>query len=117
VLHGADRLAERRVLVAREVEEAQEIAVSQVEEEVAGTGVVAVLDQFHQGEAEELLVEPDGLLHVAADQRGVVDAARGGRGPLGRRTEVALPDLVAAVPYGGQFLTLRLWHPRPPSRC
>ena len=81
VLHRSDRLLERRVMMAGEVEEAQEVAVADVEEEVAGAGVVAVLDQLGEREAEEVLVELDGPLDVAGDQRGVVDAA-----PVGRRS-------------------------------
>src|SRR5690349_2213386 len=43
VLDGADRLGERRVVVAREVEEPQQVLGPEVEEEVAGAVVVAVL--------------------------------------------------------------------------
>jgi hypothetical protein len=67
VLDAADGLGERRVVVAREVEEAEQVAVADVEEEVAGAGIVAVLDQLDQREPEELLVEADRLLDVAAD--------------------------------------------------
>ena len=65
-----------------EVEEAEQVAVADVEEEVAGAGVVAVLHQLDQREAEQFLVEADGLLDVPADQCGVVQAAAGGRRPL-----------------------------------
>jgi hypothetical protein len=42
--------------VAGEVEEAEQVAVADVEEEVAGTGIVAVLDQLDQREPQELLI-------------------------------------------------------------
>ena len=67
MLHPADRLAERRVLMAREVEEPEQVAVAEVEEDVAGSRVVAVFDQLHQREPEEVLVEPDRRLDVPAD--------------------------------------------------
>ena len=89
VLQRADRLLVRLVLVAGEVEEAEQVAVAEVEEEVARAGVVAVLDQLDEREAEEVLVEADRLLDVLADERGVVDAARGRRRPVARRAQVA----------------------------
>ena len=80
VLHRTDGLGEVGVVVAGEVEEAQQVPVADVEEEVAGPGVVAVLHQLDQREPEQVLVEPDRLLDVAADQREVVHPAhRGGR--------------------------------------
>src|SRR3954468_4835377 len=77
---------------AGEVEEGDEVAVADVEEEVRGAGVVAVLDQLGQREAQHVLVEADGPLHVAADQRGVVQAAGGRRGALAGRLEVRGAD-------------------------
>src|ERR1017187_5001517 len=74
MLHAADGLGERRMIVAGKVEEAEQIVIPDVEEEVAGAGVVAVLDQFHQRETEEFLVEADGLLGVLADQGEGMDA-------------------------------------------
>ena len=75
VLHAADGLREVRVVVPGEVEEAEQVPVADVEEEVARAGVVAVLHQLDQREAEQPLVELDGLLHVTADQREVVHPA------------------------------------------
>ena len=72
----------------REVEEGEQIAVADVEEEVRGAGIVAVLDQLGEREAEQVLVEADGPLDVAADQRRVVQAAgraMAGRSAAGRR--------------------------------
>ena len=75
MLHAADRLDARLEAQPGEVEEAQQGLVAEVEEEVRRPGVVAVLDQLDQREAQQVLVEPDRLLDVGADQRGVVDAA------------------------------------------
>src|SRR5258708_12666897 len=68
VVDPADGLGERLMIVAREVEEPEQVAVPDVEEEVVGAGVVAVLHELHQREAEELLIEPDILLRVPAEQ-------------------------------------------------
>jgi len=83
VLHGPDRLHERRQVVAGEIEEPEQVVVADVEEEVIRPRVVAVLHELNQREAEELLVELDGLLGVLADQRQVVDPLNGGQRPLG----------------------------------
>jgi hypothetical protein len=50
VLHAADGPGERWMLVPGEVEEAEQVVVAEVEEEVAGAGIVAVLDQLDQRE-------------------------------------------------------------------
>jgi hypothetical protein len=42
------------------VEERQQVLVADVEEEVRGPRVVAVLDQLGEREAEQVLVEADG---------------------------------------------------------
>jgi len=47
-----------------EVEEGDGIAVADVEEEMVGAAVVTVLEELDQGEAEQILVEADGLLDV-----------------------------------------------------
>src|SRR5689334_14835739 len=110
VLHAADRLLEIRVVVAGEVEEAEQVAVADVEEEVAGPLVVAVLDQLHQGEPEDVLVEADGLLDVLRDQREVVDAAHGARRTLGERVQVGVLELLAAGADGVELGSFRLRH-------
>jgi len=51
------------------VEETEQVAMADVEEEVARTGVVPILHKLHQGESQGLLVEADRLFHVATDQR------------------------------------------------
>ena len=79
VVQAAEHLGVGADVQAGEVEEGDEVAVADVEEEVRGAGVVAVLDQLGQREAQHVLVEADGALDVAADQRGVVQPA-GGRG-------------------------------------
>src|SRR5215217_6931538 len=114
VLDPADGLGERRMVVAGEVEEAEQVAVADVEEEVAGAGIVAVLDQLDQRESEELLVEADRLLDVAADEGDVVDPGGGGGRPVGGRAHVALPQPVPAGPDLLQLGSLRLRHDPPP---
>ena len=91
-----------RQFVAGEVEEAEQVVVADVEEEVARAGVVAVLDQFDEREAEEVLVEPDGLLDVLADERGVVHAARAARLASLEGVQVLLAQLVRVRPDGGR---------------
>src|SRR4029450_4753465 len=68
VLHTADGLGKRGMLGAGEVEEAEQVAVADVEEEVAGAGIVAVLDQLDQRGTQELLGEADLFLRGAAGQ-------------------------------------------------
>ena len=79
-----------RAQVEAEVEEREQVAVADVEEEVRGPRVVAVLDQLGQREPEQVLVEADRALHVAADEGGVVP----GRSPraLGGRSQVRVAD-------------------------
>src|SRR5262245_23288459 len=115
VLHPADGLGERRVLMAREVEEPQQVAVADVEEEVAGTGVVAVLHQLDQREAEELLVELDRLLHVPADQGQVVHSLDGRVRPLAPRAQILVAQPLTARPHFRELGSLRLWHGRLPA--
>src|SRR5215211_3324710 len=93
VLHTADGLDARLEAEPWEVEEPQQRAVPEVEEEVRRARVVPVLDKLDEREAEQILVEPDRLLDVGADQRRVVDAPAGGRRPVRRRTEVVPPEL------------------------
>src|SRR5689334_8164721 len=93
-----------------EVEETQQIPVADVEEEVARALVVAVFHQLDQREAEEALVELDGLLDVLADQRQVVHPADGGWRARVHRQEVALAKLVPVVPDLLKFAALWLWH-------
>ena len=112
MLYGADRLAEVRVVVTGEIEEAEQVAVADVEEEVARPGVVPVLHELHEGETQRLLVEPDGLLDVAADQREVVDAAGGRRRTLPCGAKVGVPERGAAFADGLELRPFRLWHGR-----
>ena len=74
VVQPTEELAVFTEVEAREIEERQAVAVSQVEEEVRGPGVVAVLEQVGQRELEQPLVEVDRLLDIAAEERDVVDA-------------------------------------------
>src|SRR5690348_9418937 len=93
-----------------EVKETQQIPVANVEEEVARALVVPVLHQLNQREAEEALVELDGLLDVLADQRQVMHPADGGRRARVHRLKVALAKLVPVVPDLLKFAALWLWH-------
>jgi hypothetical protein len=112
VVQAAEHLGVRADVQAGEVEEGEQVAVADVEEEVRGAGVVAVLDQLGQREAEHVLVEAHGPLDVAADQRGVVQAARGrGRALAGglrwasrMRARSAVAVLVAALQAPGVVL-------------
>ena len=99
VVQPAEHLGVRADVEAGEVEEGEQVAVADVEEEVRGAGVVAVLDQLGQREAEHVLVEADGPLDVAADQRGVVQAAGGGggRSPAGLRCAARMRSRSAAM--------------------
>ena len=76
VLHGADAFLSRLQPEPREVEEAEQRRVAEVEEEMARAGIVAVLGELDERKAEQPVVELDRLLDIAADQRGVMDAAR-----------------------------------------
>src|SRR4051795_12720638 len=95
VVQAAEHLGVGADVQAGEVEEGDEVAVADVEEEMRGARVVAVLDQLGQREAEHVLVEAHGPFDVAADQRGVVQAAGGGGRPLAGRLEVRPADAVA----------------------
>ena len=70
-----------RVLVSGKVEEAQQVVIPDIEEEVVRSGVIAVLDELDQRESEELLVEPDRSSVSLAYQRQVVDTADGAGWP------------------------------------
>jgi hypothetical protein len=102
VVQPAEHLGVGADVQAGEVEEGEQVAVADVEEEVRGARVVAVLDQLGEREAEHVLVEADGPLDIAADQRRVVQAAGSGGGALAGRAQVCLPDPVALLLDGGQ---------------
>src|SRR5262249_59975990 len=99
---------------AGEVEEPEDVVVADVEEEVAGARVIPVLHQFHQREAEKLLVELDRLLDVLADQGEMVHALHGGGRPLTTAAQVLLAQLLPARPDLLELFALRLWHGSPP---
>jgi hypothetical protein len=98
--------------MAGEVEEPEHVVVADVEEEVAGARVVAILDQLNQREPEKLLVELDGLFHVAADEGDMVDALDGAGGPLSARPQVFFPQPLPTRPDFLEFVSLGLWHGR-----
>src|SRR4051794_36069621 len=76
VLDGPDALLGGLQPQAGEVEEPEECGVAEIEEEVRRAGIVAVLGQLDERKAEESVVELDRLLDIAADEGGMVDAAR-----------------------------------------
>src|SRR3954463_16611993 len=96
VLDPADRLDAGLEPETGEVEEPEQGLVAEVEEEVRRARVVAVLDQLHEREPQQSLVELDGLLDVGADQCGMVDASSGRGGPIPGRLEVPVAELPAA---------------------
>src|SRR3954447_4779984 len=104
VVQPAEHLGVGAHVQAGEVEEGQQIAVADVEEEVRGAGVVAVLDQLGQREAQHVLVEADCPLDVAADQRGVVQAARRRLRTLADRLQVRGADAGALGFQGGRVM-------------
>ena len=59
MLDPAEGLVELGVLVAGEVEEGEHVAVADVEEQVRAALVVAVLEELHEREPEQVLVEGD----------------------------------------------------------
>ena len=77
MVQSAQHLGVRTEIEPGEVEEREQVAVADVEEEVVGALVVAVLDDLRQREPEHLLVELDRALDVARRERGVVQPARG----------------------------------------
>src|SRR3954447_6210092 len=86
VVQAAEHLGVGADVEAGEVEERQQVAVADVEEEVRRARVVPVLDELGERETEHVLVEAHGPFHIAADQRGVVQAAgRRGRPLAGGR--------------------------------
>src|SRR3954469_3068856 len=92
VVQAAEHLGVRADVQAREVEERDEVAVADVEEEMRGPRVVAVLDQLGQRESQHVLVEAHGPLAVTADQRGGVQTPRGGRRAPTVRLQVGVAD-------------------------
>src|SRR5712691_4472426 len=93
VLDAADRFHPGLESETREVEEGQQVAVAEIEEKVGRAGVVAIFHDLDQREAEQVLVELDGLFDVAADHRQVVGAAHGRSRPRGPRPQIALPKV------------------------
>src|ERR1700683_2885594 len=110
MLHAADGLLPGRVLMAREVEEAEQVTVPDVEEEVVGTRVVTVLHQLYQRKPEEVLVELDRLLGVTADQGQMVDTLDGGMRSARLRSHVLLAQFLPAGADPLEFLTFWLRH-------
>ncbi len=74
-------------------------------------GVVPVLHELDQREAEHLLVELDRLLDVAADQREVVHPPHRGGRALAGRAQVLLLEGGTPGPDGLELIPCWLWHP------
>src|SRR5258708_34078284 len=84
----------------REIEEGEQVPMTDVEEEVGRALVVAVLEQLGERELEQVLIEGDGRLDIAREKREVMDTARRRRCALTRRPEVFGPEgspLLAAI--------------------
>src|SRR5262249_41112451 len=111
----ADAFLSRFEAETREVEETEQRAVAEVEEEVRRAGIVPVLRDFHAREAEQPVVELDRLLHVAADERGMVDAPTTRGGSLGERSDVALAEVRASLGQAGAFVGVRWRHEGQPA--
>jgi hypothetical protein len=75
MVQTAENLRVRAQIEAWKVEERQQVAISDVEEEMIGTLVVAILKDLRQRELEHVLVEPDGPFHVSTEHCDMVDAA------------------------------------------
>jgi iron complex transport system ATP-binding protein len=110
VLHAAEAFGCGFEAKAREVKEPEQGVVAQVEEEVGRPRVVAVLDQLDQRKPEQALVERDGLLDVAADQRGVMDAATVRRWSNAGWDDVVAPKIRAPLLESGLFGIIRWGH-------
>src|SRR5262249_44313926 len=110
VLDTANGLHPGGVLVPWEIEEAEQVVVADVEEEVIGALVIAVLNQFDERAAEELLVELDRLLRVAADQRQVMYSLDGRRRPVIPWPQVLVAQFSPTRTHPLEFLTFWLWH-------
>src|SRR3954454_4155812 len=95
VMQPAEDLGVGSDVESGKVEEGEQVAVAEVEEEMRGAGIVAVLDQFGQRKAEDVLIEADGPPDVAADERGVVQPAGGGLRTFAGRLQVRGPDAAA----------------------
>jgi hypothetical protein len=91
VVQAAEDLGVRAEVKPGEVEEGQQVAVPDVEEEVVGPLVVAVLDDLGQRELQNPLVEADRPLHVGTQQGGVVNAAGAARRPFGLDVLIVQP--------------------------
>jgi hypothetical protein len=73
---------------------------------VGRAGIVAILDELDQREAEQPLVEVDGLYDVAADQGCVVDAAAVGGRPAARRCDVLRAQFLAPLGETGLLFSI-----------
>ncbi|CAB4812843.1 unannotated protein [freshwater metagenome] len=105
MVQAAQHLGVRAEIEARQIEEGQPVAVTDVEEQVRGAAVVPVLEKVGQREAEHVLVETDGPLHVGAEERHVMHAT-GGAGPaFGLRAEVGGAE---RFPFSGAIHDLTL---------
>src|SRR5262249_3793819 len=76
VVQTAEHLGVAIEFESREVEERDEVAVADVEEEMCGTLVVAVLEEVGERELEQILVEGDRALDVARQQGEVMHPTR-----------------------------------------
>lgn len=72
---SAENFAIGTEIEAWHVEEREIVPDADVEEEVRRSLVVPVLEHERQGELEQVLIEADRLLDIAAEQRDVMNAS------------------------------------------
>ena len=71
MLNTADGLNGLLKSEAWEIEEPKHGLVAYVKEKVSGAVIVTILGNFNQREAQEPVIEFDGLFNIRADQHGV----------------------------------------------
>jgi len=100
------------MIVTGKVEESEQVAIADVEEEMRRSCVVTILDDLDEREAEEPLIELDGLLDVLADQCDVMHAPGGGRRSIRILDEVSLAQNLPVRPDLVELCALWLRHRR-----
>jgi hypothetical protein len=88
MVQTTENLCVRTQVEAWEVEERQQVAVTDIKEEMVGTLVVAILKDLRERELEHVLVEADGAFNVSTEHRDMVQPTSGGRWPLVGRSQV-----------------------------
>jgi hypothetical protein len=76
VVEAPEDFGVRTEVKAGEVEERQVVVVADVKEEVGGTSVIPVLEQFDQRKLEDTLIEGDGSLDITGEQGEMMETSR-----------------------------------------